>query len=146
MTTLVQLSELIDAFQWTSATGPLENAAFVDRKTGRIWWVGGDCEDEDDPVPDDLEDGSLYLAVPDPAGLGLGRRLALRFAEEQAPQLAERAYRCFERAGAYGRFKGLLEDHGLLQAWYDFEAAATEQALREWAAENGFTLVEPRPL
>jgi len=82
MTTLVQLSELIDAFQWTSATGPFENAAYVDRKTGRIWWLGGDCEDEDDPVPDDLEDGSLYLAVPDPAGLGLGRRLALRFAEE----------------------------------------------------------------
>lgn len=70
----------------------------------------------------------------------------MRFTEEQAPQLAERVYRRFERAGAYGRFKGLLEDHGLLQAWYDFEAAATEQALREWAAENGFTLVEPRPL
>lgn len=146
MTTQVQLSELIDAFQWSSATGPLENAAFVDRKTGKIWWVGGDWEDEDDPVPDDLEDGSLYLAVPDPAELGLGRRLAWRFAEEQAPQLAERVYRCFERAGAYGRFKGLLEDHGLLQVWYDFEAAATEQALREWAAENGFTLVEARPL
>lgn len=146
MTTLVQLSELIDAFQWTSATGPFENAAFVDRKTGKIWWVGGDWEDEDDPAPDDLEDGSLYLAVPDPLELGLGRRLALRFAEEQAPQLAERVFRCFERAGAYGRFKGLLEDHGLLQAWYGFEAAATEQALREWAAENGFTLVEPRPL
>ncbi|MDZ7862973.1 UPF0158 family protein [Acidovorax sp.] len=146
MTTLVQLSELIDAFQWTSATGPFEHAAFVDRKSGRIWWVGGDSEDEDDPVPDDLEDGSLYLAVPDPLELGLGRRLALRFAEEQAPQLAERVYRCFERAGAYGRFKGLLEDHGLLQGWYDYEAAATGQALREWAAENGFTLVEPRPL
>lgn len=145
MTTLVQLSELIDALQWTSAMGPFEHAAFVDRNTGRIWWLGGDWEDEDHPVPDDLEDGSLYLAVPDPAELGLGRRLALRFAEEQAPQLAEQVYRCFERAGAYGRFKGLLEDHGLLQAWYDFEAAAIEQALREWAADHGITLVE-RPL
>lgn len=146
MTTSVHLSELIDALQWIGAAGSFENAAYVDRKTGKIWWVGGDWEDEDDPVPHDVGDGALYLSVPDPAELGLGRRLVLRFAHEQAPQLAEQVYRCFERAGAYGRFKGLLEDHGLLQAWYDFEAAATEQALREWAAEHGFTLVEQRPL
>lgn len=145
MATQVLLSELMDAALWTSATGPFENAAYVDRQTGRIWQVGGDWEDEDDPAPEDLDDGALYLEVPDHAGLGLGRRLALRFGQEQAPQLAEKVYRCFEKKGAYGRFKNLLDDHGLLQAWYDYEAAATEQALREWAADNGITLVEGAP-
>lgn len=140
MTTPVRLTELIDAFQWARAGGGVENEAHLDLQSGRFWLIG-DWEDEEDPAPGNLGDASLYLQVPSQSELGLGRHLALRFAQEQAPQLEEQVRRCFEKKGAYGRFKNLLDDHGLLQAWYDFEAAAIEQALREWAAENGLDLV-----
>jgi hypothetical protein len=46
----------------------------------------------------------------------------------------------FRKRGAYGRFKDLLERKGLLEAWYEYEAQAVEQALRTWSAENGLQL------
>ena len=46
----------------------------------------------------------------------------------------------FHQRGAYGRFKDLLERKGMLEAWYECEAQAAEQALRAWSAENGLQL------
>lgn len=142
MAVQLRLSELTDALQWAGASP--DNAAYVELGSGKIWLVG-DWEDEDDPPPDDVGDKSLYIEVPGQAGLGLGRRLAQRFAREHAPQLDEQVHHCFARQGAYGRYKDLLHRHGLLQAWYDYEAAAIEEALREWAADRGITLVEGAP-
>jgi len=34
----------------------------------------------------------------------------------------------------------LLERKGCLKAWYDYEAKATELALRKWAAEEGLSI------
>ena len=143
LTMQIQLTELIDAVQWAGASP--DNTAHVDRRSGRIWFMG-DWVDDNDPPPDDLDDDSLYLEVPGQSALGLGRRLALRFAHEQSPQLADQVHRCFGHAGAFNRFKRLLEDHGLLQAWYGYEAAAIEQAVREWAADSGIEVLEdPSP-
>lgn len=41
---------------------------------------------------------------------------------------------------AHGRFKDFLGEKGLLQTWYDFEANATEVALREWAAQEALSI------
>jgi hypothetical protein len=38
------------------------------------------------------------------------------------------------------KFKDLLDRKDLLQAWYDFEAAETEKALRAWGEENGLAI------
>ena len=46
----------------------------------------------------------------------------------------------FTGAGAYSAFKDLLDSAGLLQAWYDFEEARTEEALRVWCRDNGIKL------
>lgn len=63
MAVQLRLSELTDAFQWSSASP--DNAAYVDRGSGKIWLVG-DWVDEDDPPPDDVGEESRYIEVPGP--------------------------------------------------------------------------------
>ena len=137
MSTPLKLAELMDAFDWVSATGPYGNEAYVNRGSGKIYWSSSTNE-LDEELPEDIEDGTLYIAVPHKNDLDLGRNLALRFVEEQLPASYEVANGYFHKKGAYGRFKDLLERVGRLEAWYQYEANAIEQALREWGEENGF--------
>jgi hypothetical protein len=74
--------------------------------------------------------------------LDLGKNLALRFAAQELPDSFEQVASIFRRKGAYGRFKQLLEDNGVLENWYKFEAEATEKALRDWCAANDIQIVE----
>ena len=60
---LVSYAELLDAFDWVSAGGPMENSAFVSRKTGATHWASESAELEVE-LPEDIEDGSVYVAVP----------------------------------------------------------------------------------
>jgi hypothetical protein len=46
----------------------------------------------------------------------------------------------FDRRGAYARFRDLLLRKKALDRWYDFEAKATEAALREWCELNEITI------
>ena len=112
--------------------------AYVSRVTGTVHWSG---EGVDGELPEDIEDESLYIAVPHKSELDLGRSLALRFVEEHLPRSRETVYGFFRKRGAYSHFKSLLEHAGQLEAWRLYEQAATEKALREWCAENGFALV-----
>lgn len=137
----VYLSELLDAFEWVSAAGPFENTAYVSRQTGRIFWDTdtGDLEEE---LPEDVEDGTLYVCVPHKHDLDLGLRLVFRFVEANAPDAYDQVRGHFSRRGAYARFKDLLERRGLLEAWYSYEQQACEATLREWAESEGLDVVE----
>ena len=140
---IVDRSDLADAFEWVSASVAFENAAYVCRATGRIYWVGEGVE-EPDGLPEDIEDGSQYICVPHKQDLGLGKALALDFTDEYMKSHAGEVHKIFSRAGAYGRFKSLLERQGVLEHWYRFESSAVESALEKWASENGFSVGTPR--
>jgi hypothetical protein len=141
MTARVQLSPLLDAYEWASATGPYENAAYVSRESGQIWLVS-DFDDMGEEPPEDAGDESLYVTVPNKNELDLGRNLALRFADEQLPQYASQIRGFFSKPGAYAKLKDLLDAQGVLEAWYAYESAGVQEALRAWAAENDLELVE----
>ena len=141
MSTRVKLSDLENAFNWASATGPFENAAYVSRASGQIWLVS-DFDDQGDEPPEDVEDESLYLSVPSKNELDLGRSLALAFVQERLPEACERVQSFFSKAGAYARFKDLLEAHGRLEDWYAYEASGVRDALRAWATDNEIEIVE----
>lgn len=136
MSTPVKLSELLDAFDWVSASGIFENQAYVNRESGKVYWSSSTSELEEE-LPEDIEDGTLYVTVPHKNEFDLGRSLALRFVEEQLPDSYELVHGYFRKQGAYSRFKNLLERQGRLEAWHQYEAGAVEQALREWSEENG---------
>ncbi|HEY1394320.1 MAG TPA: hypothetical protein VFV25_13185 [Methylibium sp.] len=115
MKATVSLAELMHAFDWVSAAGPFENEAYVSRDTGKIHWAS-DARELDEELPEDIEDGSLYVAVPHKSDLDLGRSLALRFVEEHMPESHGVVRGYFGRAGAYSRFKDLLERADRLEA------------------------------
>lgn len=141
----VKLDDLTLAFAWVSATPDGDNAAFVSRVTGQVHWTSASGELDDEP-PDDIDDASVYAAVPSQHDLDLGRSLALAFAEERLSASFDSVAGFFRRRGAYGKFKDLLDRQGQLQAWFEYEAAATEAALRAWASQEGFAVTdETRP-
>jgi len=134
---IVSLAELLNAYEFASSGTPYENAAYVSAKTGAVYVTSSEVELEEE-VPEDLETSAEYLAVPTKNELDLGRILAVRFAEQEVPELCGEVASIFGRKGAYGRFKQLLESHRVLQRWFEFEAAETEAALRRWCGENHF--------
>ena len=136
----VSLEELIGALEWASAgeAALLDCEAYVCRASGSVHWRG---EGVDKEAPEDIEDGSLYVAVPHRSDLELGRTLAVRFAEERAPFEREAVVGMFRKRGAYSSFKSLLARIGRLDEWHRYEQDALESALRQWCVENGFVVV-----
>ena len=137
----VKFDELLLAYEWVSSSPDGENDAFVSRISGAVHWSSGKME-PDDELPEDIDDGRIYASVPHKHDLNLGKRLALVFAEEHLGGSLDTVASFFRQRGAYGRFKDLLERKGLLQTWYDYEANATEVALRSWCAEQGISIAD----
>ncbi len=124
---------------FVSSGAMYDATAYISRETGKIYWESSGI-DEEDELPDDLHDSSLYASVPHQSDLDLGKRLVLRFTARALPDRYDQVSAIFRRQGAYSRFKELLDDKGLLQEWYKYENSAGETALREWAIDEGFTV------
>ncbi|MFZ2161115.1 MAG: UPF0158 family protein [Sideroxyarcus sp.] len=134
----VKFDDLLAAFEWVSSS-PDDSEAFVSRVTGIVHWSSSTM-DLDEELPEDIEDESVYVMVPNKHDLNLGKGFALTFAEEQLADSYQTIAEFFRKRGAYGLFKEFLERKGRLEAWYDYEAKATELALREWAADEGLSI------
>ena len=139
--TPINYDALESALQWSSSGEPHENEAFLSRATGEVLFrsMGGDVGEE--MLPEDIEDGTLFIVVPHKNDFDLGRRLVFAFVEESAPTLAGKVDSLFRLRGAYGKFKALLEREGLLDHWHGYENEATRAALEEWAVGNGCVVV-----
>jgi len=139
--TAVNLDELSFAMDWVS-TDFAENEAYVCRDSGKIHWISGDPGelDEEEEVPDDIDDSEKYIPVPDKRDLDLGSHLVFDFTAQYLPQHYDHVRDMFRRKGAYGRFKGLLERQDKLQAWYAFSDEQETKALKEWCKEEGLQL------
>jgi hypothetical protein len=135
----VKFSEVLDAFEFANVGGTAEFHAYIGLDTGKVYFVSGQ-DDLDEEVPDDIDESDDYLPLPDKRNLDLGSRLVFAFAEQVIPDDYDTVRDIFRRKGAYGRFKDFLDSEGMLERWYDFEAKATESALRAWCQEHGITL------
>ena len=90
-----------------------------------------------------IDDDENYVEIPSKRDLGLGKPLVLDFAREVLPDDYDEVRYIFSRSGAYSKFKALLTRRRALERWHDFEAKATERALREWCEENSIELADP---
>jgi len=140
-TVTVDRAEMRDAFEFVSIGGSLGAEAYISRDTGKIYLRTIDGFMEEDEVSDDALETDRYIAVPQKTELDLGRRLVLRFADDELPGDLDTVEDLFRRKGAYAGFKRLLESRGALQRWYDYEERATEEALQTWCQNNGIQLV-----
>jgi hypothetical protein len=134
-----KFSEIELAVDFVSSGAPTEHAAYVCVATGQTYWhteIGDNLE----PLPDDIDEPRKYLAIPHKNELGLGKPLVLKFAARVLPDDYDEVADMFERRGAYGQFKELLERCGKLDAWYAFESESQSEALRNWCVANRIEL------
>jgi len=85
-TVCVNAEELRTTFEFVSFGAPLEHSAYICVDTGKIYChsLSAGLEEEED-LPEDLETSDRYIAVPHKNDLGLGRRLALAFVDQNCP-------------------------------------------------------------
>lgn len=131
------LNDLLDALLWVDAE---ENAAYIDRKTGKIYFISPDFESEE-AVPDDVETSDAYLAVPNKHTLDLGRALFFSFVEQELPEKINVMADIFRRKRAYRHAKDWLASEDKLDQWYAFEQQETQRALQTWCEEEGIQLI-----
>jgi hypothetical protein len=131
----VAWDDIFSAFEFVGMA-EADASAYLCRETGEVFWHS-EFGDNFEKLPDDIDDGEKYLALPNARDLDLGKPLVMRFADEELPDHADEIAEIFSRRGAYRRFRDLLVRERALDKWYAFEAAAKEKALREWCAENG---------
>ena len=135
----VDWTELLNTFEFASLGQPHEHEAVLCRKTGKFLWLT-DLEEDIEAWPDDADDEEKYLSIPHKKELDLGKPLVIEFARQFLPDEFNEVRRMFDKRGAYARFRDLLLRKKALDRWYDFEAKATEAALREWCDLNEITI------
>jgi hypothetical protein len=137
-------SDIALAFEFVSSAGVGSHEAFLCRRTGKIYWRSdfADLDELEEEMPDDVEDGEKYIAIPDKRELDLGKPLALDFAREVLPNDFDEVRYMFSKRGAYKNFRALVTRRNVLDRWYEFEAKATERALREWCELNSVELAD----
>ena len=139
----VEYDELEAALMFVSAGGFFDVSARISRETGQVFWLSEELSDEE-PLPDDIDDGQRYVEVPTKYDLDLGQRLVFRFVDERLSDHYEEVRAMFRRKGAYSRFKAFLDRHDMLDEWHQFENAAVREALCEWARNEGFEVRDGR--
>lgn len=136
--TTVSLDDLDSAMEWVSSDF-MDNLAYVCRDSGKIYWISGEhgVLDEEEEIPDDIEDTDKYVPVPDKRDLDLGSHLVFDFISQFLPQHYDEVRDMFRRKGAYECFKDLLERQDKIQNWYAFSDEQAAKALKEWCKEEG---------
>ena len=132
---MLSLEDLLFAYEWVSADPARENAAYVDRLTGKVYWNAEECE-PDQELPEDIDDDTKYIEVPDKFDLDLGKALVFKFVTEYLKNEHDKVSSIFHGTGAYGRFKDLLESKKLLDTWYEYEQVKIDNALMQWCILN----------
>ena len=139
---MADLQEIEWAFEYVSSNPHFCCRAIYVKENDCVY-TESDMTGEGD-IPEDL-DWDHCVEIPHKNDLDLGRSLVFEFAEQHLPDELDRIGRFFSKAGAYARFKNLLEHKGLLQDWYEFENTAEERAVKEWCKENGIGIQASNP-
>lgn len=82
----LKFADLVMAFDFVSSAGMFECKAYISRITGEIHWVSDLIDDEED-LPEDLDNPERYMEIPHKNELDLGRTLVLRFVRGELPNL-----------------------------------------------------------
>lgn len=134
--------DILDAFEFAAMAGNGEHRAYLCRQTGKIYLHSDLYEDPEEELPEDIEDDEKYISLPDKYELNLGKPLVLDFVSEVLPNDFNAVRDIFSKRGAYSKFKDLLARRNALERWYDFEAKATERALRGWCELNEIAVTD----
>ena len=132
----VNYTDLEFAFDFVSSGQTGEHEAYLNIQTGQTYWYSeyGDNEEE---LPDDIDDKNKYIMIPHKNELDLGKKLVLRFTYEYLPDEEDKIESIFRHKGAYHKFKSILEAKDMIEKWYEYENNAQKKAIYEWCKSNG---------
>jgi hypothetical protein len=137
----VKWSDLELAFEFASVGQGGENEAYICKRTGKIYWHS-ESLDDDEELPDDIDDAEKYIPIPDKRELDLGKPLVMDFVSRFLPADFEQVRDIFRRRGAYARFNKLLVQRRALDQWHEYAAKVEEKVLRGWCKAKGIELSE----
>ncbi|HEX2885606.1 UPF0158 family protein [Vineibacter terrae] len=134
----VKFDDILEAYEFVSFGGRNGQEAYLCRRTGTIHLYGDDGEL--DALPDDIDDDTRYVRIPDKDDLHLGLPLVMAFVEQFMPDDYHAVMDIFRKKNAYRRLRWLLTGRKRLEQWQAFEAKAAESALREWCKDSGIEI------
>ena len=137
-----KFAKIREAFEFANTSGDMEIfRAYVCRQSGEAYYQADEMYSEPlDELPDDIEDATKYVRLPDKRDLNLGKPLVLAFVREFLPGDFDDVRYSFQKRGGYSKFKALLARRRAIERWHAFENEATEQALREWCKEEEISI------
>ena len=138
----VSFSDIEDAFLFVGSAPYGTHSAYLNVETGQIFYQS-EMADIDE-IGDEEMDWGHMIEIPHKNDLDLGQHLVFDFVEANLPDDYQRVRDIFGRRGAYGRFKELLAEKDLLEAWYQFEHEREQEALRSWCDENEIPLLDEK--
>ena len=133
----INYKDLELALEFVSSGYEFESSAYLDKETGVIYYDSDESEDE---LPEDLFENAKYISIPSKEDLGLGKPLAIEYAQKNLPNELELVNSFFRSKGAYSNFKSLLGSKDQLENWYAFERESMKKAILEWCAENEISI------
>ncbi len=136
----VKYSDLELAYYFVSSDSPGDNCALLDKLTGKIYFESKYSDVHE--FTEQMWEAECSVEIPDKYDLDLGKQLVFDFVNTHLHLHYEYVRDIFSRRGAYSRYKGFLESIGQLQNWFEFEQKSTENALREWAGQNGVEIID----
>jgi hypothetical protein len=107
-------SAIENAFLYVSSAPDGEVSAAINKITGEIHY-SSEYEEFDDPEDEERPDWKNCKLIPHKNDLELGRELVFEFVEENIPGAREHIRQIFSHAGAYSRFRAVLDQLGMLQ-------------------------------
>ena len=134
-------SDIENAFMFVNSGMYGSNTALLCKDTGKILYIS-DMAGIDETEEEDQLDSHQCIEIPHKNELDLGKNLVFEFVEEYLPEAYNHVQEIFRRKGAYGRYKDLLDERGLLNKWQEIQNVREETALREWCEENEIELDE----
>ncbi|HEY2230249.1 MAG TPA: UPF0158 family protein [Xanthobacteraceae bacterium] len=138
----VKWADLELAFDFVSGSANEEHHAFLCKETGNILWQSDSLDDEEEELPDDIDDPEKYISIPHKKELDLGKALVMDFVRQFLPNDVERVRDIFRKRGAYARYEDLLVHRHALDQWHAFETKSERETLRAWCEDNCIVLDE----
>ena len=104
----IKFEDLELAYESSSMCFSDENAAYLCKKTGIIYYDSGASKDA---LPEDIDTNSSCIRLPNKWDMDLGKLLVFSFIEEFMPSHMQEIYKTFRRKGSYSSYKLFLNTY-----------------------------------
>ena len=120
---------------------------YLDLETGKAVFVSEMDPETDEVTPDELDENPDRYVLIEPPPSRITYQWMAEFAEAvRDGALAGKLLAALEGKGAFRRFKNVLLNYpGQREAWFRFEDAKVNEAVRRWVESSGIEADNPCP-